>query len=318
MSTEILLKPRIQLWRAAVCLTVGAYLALGAATHSIRFYHWFMLLSIPFALSSGKRGRRFFLDWAPLFAFWLVYDRLRLIQPLLYGRVAVDSPLLIEEWAFGWLTSGAAPAHAAHGWLSTDTGVLARSVEWSAQAVYFSHLFLVPLFILWLWFAAERGDQYRSLFLRFVRAFTLLNFSAIAIYLLVPVAPPWWVTLNGTERPTAEAVAQINIAGAMNGVLIQGMIRNASQWFAAVPSLHGAYPVLLLLLLPRERRFALTALALYGCAMWTATVVLNQHYIIDLVAGGALAIAAWWVEGLLKDRQESLTRRLPRVHRAPR
>lgn len=264
-----------------------------------------MLVAIPFALLSGEKGRRFFLDWAPLFAFWLVYDRLRLIQPLLYARVAVESPLQIEQRAFGWLTSGAAPAHAAHNWLSTHTGILARSIEWSTQAIYFSHLFLVPLFILLLWLAGERRRQNRPLFLKFVRAFSLLNFSAIAIYLLVPVAPPWWVTLNGTAGPTAETVAQVNMAAAMNGAVIQGMIKNASQWFAAVPSLHGAYPVLLLLLFPRGRyRFAFTTLALYGCAMWAATVVLNQHYVIDLLAGAALAIAAWWSEGLWKRSEK--------------
>ena len=91
----------------------------------------------------------------------------------------------------------------------------------------------------------------------------------------------------------------------MHGALIQGMIRNASLWFAAVPSLHGAYPVLLLLLLPRTKsRLALAVVALYGCAMWTATVVLNQHYVIDLVAGALLAIGAWRVEGFSNKRHD--------------
>ena len=87
----------------------------------------------------------------------------------------------------------------------------------------------------------------------------------------------------------------MNIATAMPGTLIQGMIRYASQWFAAMPSLHGAYPVLLLLLFPRKRnRLALAGIGVYACAMWTATIVLNQHYVIDLVAGALLALAAWW------------------------
>jgi membrane-associated phospholipid phosphatase len=67
--------------------------------------------------------------------------------------------------------------------------------------------------------------------------------------------------------------------------------------------LHGAYPVLLLLLLRREvNRLVLPAFALYGIMMWCATVVLNQHYIVDLMAGAALAIAAWWVERRFEKR----------------
>ncbi len=110
--------------------------------------------------------------------------------------------------------------------------------------------------------------------------------------------------MNGMAQPTAQLVAQANVSSAMPGVLIQGMIRNASQWFAAVPSLHGAYPVLLLLLCPRRNRIAFSVIALYGCAMWASTVVLNQHYVIDLLAGALLAVAAWRVEPRIAQRYD--------------
>ena len=274
---------------------VCSYLALGLATNTVRVYHWFMLLTVPAALMSAERGRRFFMDLTPLFSFWLVYDRLRLVQPLVYARVAVAHPFELERWAFGWLASGSVPAHAASAWLSGHSGVLVRAVEWIAQIVYFSHLFVVPMVILSFWALGSSRERYRAAFCQHLRAFTLLNFAAIVVYLLLPVATPWWVTLNGMARPTAELVAQVNIANAMPGTLIQGMIRNASQWFAAMPSLHGAYPVLLLLLFPRKRNgLAVAGIGFYACAMWTATVVLNQHYLIDLVAGALLALAAWW------------------------
>jgi len=309
LSSQVLLKHRTQSWQVAVCVFVLAYLALGVATNSLRAYHWFMLLTIPGALMSGERGRRFFLDWAPLFAFWLVYDRLRLIQPLLYARVAVDGAFLIERAAFGWLAGGEVPAHQAHAWLGSNPGILASGIEWAAQVVYFSHLFVVPLAIAGIWMLGSTRQDCRASFLRHVRAFTVLNFSAIVIYLALPVAPPWWVTLNGMAKPTADLITNANMSAAMHGALIQGMIRNASQWFAAVPSLHGAYPVLLLLLFPRRKnRLLFSVAAVYCCAMWVSTVVLNQHYVIDLVAGAVLAIAAWWLEPLvtrLTNRESS-------------
>jgi membrane-associated phospholipid phosphatase len=262
-----------------------------------------MLLVIPAALMSAERGRTFFLDWAPLFAFWLVYDRLRLIQSLLYARVAVESPFMIERAAFGWMSGGDVPAHWAHAWLTSHSGALALSVEWIAQIIYFSHLFVVPVVIIGLWILGVSRQEHRGSFLRHIRAFTILNFAAIVLYLLLPVAPPWWVSLNGMTQPTAALVSQANMAAAMPGALIQGMIRNASQWFAAVPSLHGAYPVLLLLLFPRSKnRVAFSIIALYAAGMWISTVLLNQHYIIDLVAGALLAIAAWRLEPLVAGR----------------
>jgi membrane-associated phospholipid phosphatase len=182
-------------------------------------------------------------------------------------------------------------------------GSLALTISWSAQFVYFSHLFVAPLVIALIWLLGVSSECYQSTFKEYVRAFTFLNFSAIVVYLLVPVAPPWWVTLNGMAQPTAVLVSQANVASAMHGSLIQAMIRNASQWFAAVPSLHGAYPVLLLLLSRRKKsHLASAGLAFYGAAMWISTVVLNQHYVIDLVAGGLLAIIAWRVGRVITKR----------------
>lgn len=257
-----------------------------------------MALAVPAALLSGERGRRFFADWVPLFAFWLVYDRLRLVQPLLYSRVAVERPLAIEHWVFGWLTGGAVPAHAANAWLATHSGSPVAAFLWTAQLVYFSHLVVVPLVLLSLWLAGASNPIRRASFTRHLRAFTLLNFGAVAIYLLLPVAPPWWVTLNGMAQPDTYLVAHTDMTQAMQGTLVQGMIRNASQWFAALPSLHGAYPVLLFLLCSGKRKRGIRfGIVVYSCAMWTATVVLNQHYIIDLMAGAVLAVAAWRVSG---------------------
>src|ERR1051326_7730814 len=77
------IKQRPQLWQVLLSAGVCAYLLLGLMTKTARPYHCFMLLIVPAAFIAADRCRKFFLDWAPLVAFWLVYDRLRLLQPLL-------------------------------------------------------------------------------------------------------------------------------------------------------------------------------------------------------------------------------------------
>ncbi|HEY9231005.1 MAG TPA: phosphatase PAP2 family protein [Blastocatellia bacterium] len=297
MSVATPINRRPQPWQIALSAGVLAYLALGATTGTARHYHWFMLLIIPVAFIAAERCRRFFLDWAPLVIFWLIYDRLRLLQPMLLHRVVVAWPYQLERWLFGSLAGGDVPAHAARLWLSAQSGTLAgAALSWAAQLVYLSHIFLVPLLFMWWWVRGRTDQSHRARFRRMMRAFAYLNFSAIVVYLLLPVAPPWWVSLNGMAQPTLELLAQMKISAAMDGKLVTALIRNAAQWFAAVPSLHGAYPVLLVLMAWRERRrLMLGALMVYTLAMWTATVVLNQHYVIDLLAGGLMAGAAWHI-----------------------
>jgi membrane-associated phospholipid phosphatase len=162
-----------------------------------------------------------------------------------------------------------------------------------AQAIYFSHLCFIPALFIWLWVRGRHSQESRNRFTWYMRAFGFLNFLAILVYVLLPVAPPWWISAHAFAQPTTELLLQTSMAAGMDGALVQGMIKTAPQWFAAVPSLHGAYPVLLLLLVLKARsRWMILAVAIYGFAMWAATVVLNQHYIIDLLAGALLAFVA--------------------------
>jgi hypothetical protein len=295
LESIAVIKQRVQLWQAVLCASICGYLALGAATHTLKTYHWLMLALIPGAWLCGDRLRKFLLDWSPMVAFWIVYDRLRLVQPLLLPRVFVEPAYAIEQWAFGWMAGGAIPAHAGRAWLAAHAGLpMGAAIGWAAQAIYFSHLFFVPILMLYWWAGGRHAERFSA----HVKAFTALHVFSISLYLLLPVAPPWWVSLHGMAPPTAELVAATRMADAMDGALVQRMIKTASLYFAAVPSLHGAYPVLLLLMAVRDSgRLKVAALALYAVAMWAATVILNQHYVIDLLAGAALALAAYWLFG---------------------
>jgi hypothetical protein len=303
MSSSVAVRRLAEPWRITVCLGVFGFLALGVATHSFRAYHLFMLFAIPGAIVAAERGRRFFLDWAPLVATWLVYDRFRLIHSWLLSRVSVEAPYRVEQWLFGWLSGGVTPPHAARAWLAANAASpVWQAVALAAQGVYFAHIFVYPaLFLAW-WLRGMSRPRDRERFTRHVRAFTVVNLLGFALYLLIPAAPPWWVSLHGFATPTVDLVASANLAAAMDGALIRNTITTAPNWFAAVPSLHGAYPVLLFLLAWRERARMrwLVAIGAWGAAMWYATVALNQHYVVDLLAGAVVAAAAVWISDRLE------------------
>jgi hypothetical protein len=297
MNMGTLAERRVQPWKAWVCFGVCGYLALTVATQTVKPYHWFLLLLIPGALLSAERGRRLFVDWAPLFLSWIVYDRMRWIQPLLLPRVWVAAPYEIERALLGWAAGGDVPAHAAKLWLDAASATVPGALlSLLLQVVYLSHVVAYPvLFAVW-WVRGLSRDRDRQRFVTHVWAFALLNALGFAGYLFLPVAPPWWVTLHGAAQPTAELAAAVHLPDAIHGTIVQRTIATAPNWFAAFPSLHGAYPVLLLLLGwgARDRRW-LVAVGAYGALMWTATVLLNLHYVIDLLAGALLAVGVAFV-----------------------
>jgi hypothetical protein len=156
-----------------------------------------------------------------------------------------------------------------------------RAATAACNLVYFSHLVGIPLVLLTLWLRSRA-----LLFRRLLWALTVLNVAGLIIYFAYPAAPPWWVYQNGLTQPTL----QHSMPAAEAGSVPVELFHFSPNRFAAIPSLHAAYPLLLTLVLAAHRaRSRSVALAgLYTLAMWFSCVYLNQHYIIDLIIGAML------------------------------
>lgn len=232
-------------------------------------------------VTSQKGPRRFIRDWWPIILFWLGYDSMRLLSDSLLRRAAVETPFRWERVFFPspagivWPFFFAAwrKAYAGEFWTGTATTV--------CNLVYFSHLACIPLVLLLLWL---RGRA--LLFRRLLWALTVVNAAGLIIYLAYPAAPPWWVSQNGLRQPTIQDSMPVAEAGSVPLELFNF----SANRFAAIPSLHAAYPLVLMLVLAAHRaRSRTVALAgFYTLAMWFSCIFLNQHYIIDLVAGAML------------------------------
>src|SRR6185369_17778685 len=89
------------------------------------------------------------------------------------------------------------------------------------QCVYVSHLFAYPLLLAWWWWRGRRRTTERRRFTRHVVAFAVANAIGFVGYVVFPAAPPWWVSLHGALQPTAELLASVNLATAMDGAIVQ-------------------------------------------------------------------------------------------------
>ncbi|MEX2247633.1 MAG: phosphatase PAP2 family protein [Dehalococcoidia bacterium] len=138
------------------------------------------------------------------------------------------------------------------------------------------HWPLIVLVAAWLY--VWRPDTYRL----FRNAFIISGAIGLVIFMMFPVAPP-----RLTDLSVVDTVTQYSRA---YRVLQPPALVNQ---YAAVPSLHFGWNLLIGIALIRESRsFMMRAFGvLLPGIMFLAIVLTANHYILDAVAGGAVALA---------------------------
>lgn len=148
--------------------------------------------------------------------------------------------------------------------------------------VYLSYFFAVHVVAIALW---RRNP---AEFKRFALAVLLAVYAGLAVSFFVPTAPPWLASEYSDAPSLTRVVA--NVLGwnfERVGVRTPGV-----NPFAAMPSLHLALTVLVALALWRRPSLRAAAV-LYLAAMGFTLVYGAEHYVLDLLAGVGVAVAAW-------------------------
>lgn len=133
----------------------------------------------------------------------------------------------------------------------------------------------------------------------FARAFGWLALIGVTLSLLLPCTPPWYEKEHGLEP------AHYGMSGSPAGLarvdkllgvdMYTTSFTTAPMPFGAFPSLHSANATLEALFMsfcfPRLRPFFL----FYVGWLWWATMYLNHHYAVDLVAGSLMSTAIFYI-----------------------
>jgi len=130
---------------------------------------------------------------------------------------------------------------------------------------------------------------------RFTWSFLVMNIAGFATYHLYPAAPPWYYHQHGCVVDLATHASEgPNLArvDAWLGVsFFSGMYGRSSDVFGAVPSLHVAYPLLLLIDgFRRHRWLGRVLLISFYVSMCFAAVYLDHHWVFDIVIGSLYAV----------------------------
>jgi len=264
------------------------------------------------AAAPWREHLRFVRDWAPLIVVLVAYNFSRGAADNLGVPLHVTQPIHADIWLAGWATGGKIPTV----WLQ-EHFYTPGHVHWYdvlGGFVYFSHFVTAMIVAAVLWVRS------RPVWAAFMRRFIALDAIGLAIYVIYPMAPPWWAsehgyiaathTNPGCDLPvTLSAVPRVTNCGwDAIGLHSAGRLVTKGQGVvnpvAAMPSLHSAFALFVVLFfILRIRKLWTLLLLAYPLAMGLVLMYFSEHYLIDILAGWAVAIAAlvmvelaerWW------------------------
>jgi hypothetical protein len=267
----------------AIGLTVWIALQ-GIPADPLILFLWLWLASVAWNISSPlSRHLAFLRDWTVPILVLVVYTYTRGLADGLGFPTHRTLPIVVDEWLGG----GHLPTEVLQDALCGSTcGV--PGGQWYDTvftATYVSHFFvaLVIAVVLWL--------RNRSVWLSWMRRLLPLYLAGLVVYVVYPMAPPWMAERDGDlqleiVRQTGRGWSGI---GSHLAYVLNGPIGND---VAAMPSLHAGTAFLIAFFaIQRARRRYWAPLIAYPLVMSVALVYFGEHYVIDIVAGAALAYA---------------------------
>lgn len=278
-------------WTLLPLLPFVGWSSLRIAQGDVR-WDYVAFLTVPALLAYATRTtKRLFVALYPIGLVAIFYDAMRFVQNVgLSPETVHDCDLrALEIRLFGITMNGERTT--VHDWLQAHA---TPALDLYFAIPYGTFIYAAIGCAVYLWWKDYRAVQ------RFGWAFLLLNLAGFTTYHLYPAAPPWYFHTHGCVVDLATKASEgPNLArvDAMLGIhYFKSFYGRASDVFGAVPSLHCAYPLLIVLEGYRYFGRALrVASVTFLLSMWAAALYLDHHWVIDAVLGITYAIVAFTV-----------------------
>ena len=224
-------------------------------------------------------------DWLPFVSIIAAYRVLYRWSAPLTAKAHVEPQRGFDEVVFRGTVPTVSVQRAA--WDPEDP----KWWDYAAWVVYLSHFAVTPALAGALW----RRDE--TAFRRFRALVVATTFAGFATYAAYPAVPPWLASIRGDIPPTDRVVHTMwEHLGTPRMAAIFGEDSALAFPVGALPSLHAAWPFLVMLFFwdrsPRSR----PVLAAYNLAMAGTLVYSADHFVFDILLGWAYAgaIYSFW------------------------
>ena len=266
-------------------LLVAAYIIWNIIVEGLREEHYFLILLWVVSYYACEKSRRFITGFSIFIIYWIIYDSMRIIPNYEVSQVHIIEPYELEKALFGITANNTLLTPNEYFMLHNN-----HIFDFLSGMFYINWVPIPLAFGIYLYLK----DKY--LFTKFSLVFLLVNLVGFLIYYIYPAAPPWYVELYGFDL-------QIGVPGNSAGLsrfdeiigipVFENIYNKNANVLAAIPSLHAAYPVIVLYYGIKKRLGWINwFFVIFMFGIWFSAVYSNHHYIIDIIIGVIIALIA--------------------------
>ncbi len=303
MSTETTEIPYTRFSKSNIKIaTIFTVLYIGwiSLSMGLRAEHIGAMSIILITFFTSKITRNIVLGFGFFILYAILYDSLRVWPNYEFNPVHILEPFNLEKKLFGLNLNGTE--------LIPGEYLFSNKTDFQSLLSGAFYLTWVPFplaFALYLFF------NNKKLLIDFSFTFLLTNLVGFVIYYLYPAAPPWYKIYHGIEldfNVLGSAAGLLEFDRLVGSPIFENMYTRNSNVFAAIPSLHAAYPVVLFYFgLKNKVKWMSILFFIDILGIWYGAVYTLHHYIIDLLLGSLCAIIAIFVFEKIFNKKENKT-----------
>lgn len=266
-----------------ISIITAVYLLLSALLVGFKTEQLVLVAIFNVLYCASLPSRKFITGFSIFIVYWIVFDYMKAFPNYNFNTVHIESIYNTEKYLFG-IHNGAST-------LTPNEFLLLHITTPLDVIAGLFYLCWIPVPLL---FAVYLFYKNRELFLQFALTFFVVNMLGFVLYYIYPAAPPWYVQQNGFHF---KAHTPGNTAGLQRFDdffqihLFKGLYAKSSNVFAAMPSLHSAYPVIVLYYGVKGKLGKINIMfATIMLGIWFAAIYTSHHYVLDVLAGICCAI----------------------------
>jgi hypothetical protein len=229
----------------------------------------------------GRWVRGMVVDWLPFILFLFAYDYARSIADTTGFTPHLAPQLRVETFLFG------TPIPTVELQRNLYHPPAAAWYDYGVWVVYMSHFFgtLTLAAILWR-FSHPLFKRWRALVV-------WLSTAGFVTYVLYPAVPPWLASDTGKISHLEKIKDQMFVHTGTKAVT-SAIEQNWVDKVAAMPSLHSAFPLMMMLLFWHRGWRWRIPFAAYTLAMAFTLVYTAEHFVVDVLVGWTYALVIYF------------------------